>query len=140
MEIPLFTHGIVQLTRHIPAPDGCSFVGLIWLFALVYIDNIVVYAHSYTELCDHLAIVFQRLHNANLKLKPGKVHLFQREIKFLGHCVSGHGISMDESKTMKILQWPIPRNVHEIRMFLGLCGYYRRYVQDFARMPYHCMS
>ena len=103
------------------------------MFALVYIDDIVVYASSYTELRDRLAVVFQRLLHANLKLKPSKVRLFQREIKFLGHCVSGKGIAVDESKTATILQWPVPRSVHKIYQFLGLCGYYRRYVQDYAR-------
>ena len=64
---------------------------------------------------------------------PSKVRLFQREIKFLGHCISGDGISVDESTTADILRWPVPWNVHEIRQFLGLCGYYRRYVQDYAK-------
>ena len=107
--------------------------GLIWIFALVYIDNIVVYAQSYAELHDRLAVVFQRLQSANLKLKPSKVWLFQREIKFLGHCVSGRGIAVDESKMSDILQWSVARNVHEIHQFLGLCGYYRRYVQDYTK-------
>ena len=107
--------------------------GLIWVFALVYIDDIVVYAQSYRELRDRLAVVFQRLLAANLKLKPSKVRLFQWEIKFLGHCVSGDGIAVDDSKTADILKWPVPQNVHEIRQFLGLCGYYRRYVQDYAK-------
>ena len=61
--------------------------GLTWCVVLVYIDDIVVYAHSHKELQQRLAEVFQRLLSANLKLKPSKVRLFQREIKFLGHLV-----------------------------------------------------
>ena len=99
--------------------------GLIWIFALVYIDDIVVYAQSYEELRSGLAQVFQRLLHANLKLKPSKVRLFQREIKFLGHCVSGKGIAVDGSKTVEVLKCPVPQSVHEIRQFLGLCGYYK---------------
>ena len=72
------------------------------------------------------------LRDANLKLKPSKVRLFQRQIKFLGNIVSGQGIAVDDSKVTEITNWSVPRNVHEIRMFFGLCSYYRRYVKDFA--------
>ena len=66
----------------------------------------------------------------NLKLKPTKVQLFQRGIKFLGHQISEGGVAMDEGKVTKITQWPAPKNVHETRTSLGLCGSYRRYVKD----------
>ena len=69
---------------------------------------------------------------ANLKLKPTKGRLFQQEINFLGHRISAQGDAMDESKIIKIAQWPAPRNVRETRMFLGLCGYYHRYVRNFV--------
>ena len=113
--------------------------GLTWRFALVYIDDIVVYAHSHAELQERLAEVFQRLLAANLKLKPTKVRLFQREIKFLGHLVSGQGIVMDQSKVTDITEWPAPLNMHETRTFLGLCGYYRKFVKNYAALaaPLH---
>ena len=106
--------------------------GLTWTSVLIYIDDIVVYASSHIELRNRLAAVFQRLRDANLKLKPSKVRLFQRQIKFLGNIVSGQGVAVDGSKVTEITQWAVPRNVHEIRMFLGLCSYYRRYFKDFA--------
>ena len=106
--------------------------GLTWTSVLVYIDDIVVYASSHVELRNRLAAVFQRLRDANLKLKPSKVRLFQRQIKFLGNIVSGQGVAVDDSKVIEITQWAVPRNVHEIRSFLGICSYYRRYVKDFA--------
>ena len=84
------------------------------------------------ELQSCLAAVFNRLREANLKLKPSKVRLFQREIKFLGNIVSGQGITVNDSKVMEITKWSIPRNVYEIRSFLGICSYYRCYVKDFA--------
>ena len=96
--------------------------GLTWTSVLVYIDDIVVYASSHAKLQSRQAAVFNRLHEANLKLKPSKVRLFQRQIKFLGNIVSGQGIAVDDSKVAEITQWSIPRNVHEIRSFLGICS------------------
>ena len=88
--------------------------GHTWTSVLVYIDDIVVYASSHIELCTRLAAVFQRLRDANLKLKLWKVRLFQRQIKFLENIVSGQGVAVDDSKVTEITQWAVPRNVHEI--------------------------
>jgi len=106
--------------------------GLTWESVLVYIDDIVVYADTYDELKTRLEEVFIRLRGANLKLKPTKVRLFQREIQFLGHRISGVGVAMDPAKISEIVSWHRPKTVHEVWQFLGLCGYYRRYVQDYA--------
>ena len=80
-----------------------------------------------------------RLRGANLKLKPSKVRIFQREIGFLGHRISEGGVAMDPSKVADVVNWPVPTNIHEIRQFLGLIGYYRRFVKDFSRIaaPLH---
>jgi len=113
--------------------------GLTWDFVLVYIDDIVVYAHTYEELKTRLEEVFIRLRGANLKLKPTKVKLFQREIQFLGHRISRDGVAMDPAKISEIVSWHHPKNVHDVRQFLGLCGYYRRFVKDYAQVaaPLH---
>jgi len=79
--------------------------GLTWEFVLVYIDDIVVYAQTYEELKTRLEEVFIRLRGANLKLKPTKVRLFQREILFLGHGISGVGVAMDPDKISEIVRW-----------------------------------
>jgi len=110
------------------------FRGLTWESALVYIDDIVVYAHTFADLKMRLEEVFIRLRGANLKLKPTKVKLFQREIQFLGHRISGAGVAMDPEKTADIVRWNGPASVHEVRQFLGLCGYYRRYVRDYSKI------
>jgi len=85
--------------------------------------------------------VFIRLRGANLKLKPTKVKLFQREM-FLGHRISVEGVAMDPDKISEIVLWHHPKNVHEVRQFLGLCGYYRRYVPNYAQgaAPLHEMT
>jgi len=107
--------------------------GLAWESVLVYIDDIVVYAHTYEELKTGLEEVFIRLRGANLKLKPTKVKLFRQEIQFLGHRISGEGVAMDPDKISEIVLWHRPKNVHEVRQFLGLCGYYCRYVRNYAQ-------
>jgi len=116
--------------------------GLSWESVLVYIDDIVVYADTYDELKIRFEEVFRRLQGANLKLKPTKVRLFQREIQFLGHRISGKGVAMDPAKISEIVSWHRPKSVHEVWQFLGLCGYYRRYVQDYTRIaaPLHKLT
>jgi len=99
---------------------------------LVYIDDIVVFASSFDQLYNRLEDVFARLRKANLKLKPSTVRLFQREISFLGHRVSEEGIAMEPLKIAEITDWPAPRSVKQVRQFLGLCSYYRKYVKDFS--------
>jgi len=83
------------------------------------------------ELKIRLKVVFIRLRGANVKLKLTKVKLFQREIQFLGHRISEEGVAMDPDKISKIVLWHQPKNVHEVGMFLGLCGYYRSYMRNF---------
>src|SRR6266496_5634855 len=106
--------------------------GMTWSSVLVYIDDIVVYGNSFNTLWERLKEVFERLRKANLKLKPSKVKIFQREITFLGHMVSGDGISMDLEKVKEVVEWKVPTNVHEVRQYLGLCSYYRKFVKNFS--------
>src|SRR6266516_2107012 len=116
--------------------------GLQWNTLLVYIDDILVFANSFEELQKRQQEVFERLRWANLKLKPSKVKLYQREITFLGHKISSEGIALDDSKIAEILEWHIPKNVKETRMFLGTVGYFRKYIKDFSKhaAPLHDLT
>src|SRR5882757_4819527 len=107
--------------------------GLTWTSVLVYIDDIVVYAGSHQEFAERLEEVLKRLRGTNLKLKPSKVKLFQREIAFFGHRISQEGVAMDFEKVKVIVDWKAPESVHEIRQYLVMCGYYRRYICDFYK-------
>jgi len=76
--------------------------------------------------------VWNRLRSANLKLKPSKCCLFQRSVTFLGHVISGEGLAPDPEMTSAVAAWPVPRNLQEVRSFVGLCSYYRRFIRGFA--------
>ena len=71
---------------------------------------------------------------AQLKLKPRKCHLLQTEVTFLGHVISGAGILPDPANVEKLAKWPCPRNVREVRAFLGLGNYYRRFVRGYSQL------
>ena len=71
---------------------------------------------------------------AGLQLKPKKCHLFQKEVSFLGHRVSQAGVHTEEEKVQAVKDWATPSSVKDVRAFLGLTGYYRRFIQDYARV------
>ncbi|EOX93994.1 DNA/RNA polymerases superfamily protein [Theobroma cacao] len=101
-------------------------------FVIVFIDDILVYSKNDDEHVAHLHIVLQTLRERQLYAKFSKCEFWLKEVVFLGHVVSGAGIYVDPKKIEAILQWEQPRTVTEIRSFLGLAGYYRRFVQGFS--------
>ncbi|WP_440705198.1 RNase H-like domain-containing protein, partial [Cysteiniphilum sp. E12A11] len=99
---------------------------------VVFIDDILVYSRDETEHAEHLRLVLQILRDKQLYAKFSKCEFWLREVSFLGHMVSASGIRVDPSKISAILDWKPPRNVTEVRSFLGLAGYYRRFVKGFS--------
>ena len=95
-------------------------------------DDVIIFGFTFEKALHNLGLVFERFRQANLKLKPSKCSLFQHEVLFLGHLVSADGISCDPSKIEAVKNWPVPQNVSAVRSFLGLVGYYRKYLDQFT--------
>lgn len=106
--------------------------GLEWKSCFIYLDDVLVASPSFSEHIGHLREVFTRLRAANLRLKPTKCGLLKDEVSFLGHVVSTKGIQPDPTKTEKMKSYPRPTTAMEVRRFLGLASYYRRFVSGFA--------
>ena len=108
--------------------------GLHWQKCLIYLDDIIIYGKTFNEMISNLDTVLQRFEKAGLKLKPQKCQLFQKEVEFLGHVINEHGVNTDAKKIECIADWPIPTSVKEVRSFLCLCSYYRRFIADYSHI------
>ena len=103
-------------------------------FVVVFVDDILVYSKNEEEHAEHLHIVLQHLREHKLYAKFSKYDFWLKEVQFLGHVISEDGISVDPSKIQDVLNWQAPTSVSEFRSFLGLAGYYRRFVPDFSKI------
>ncbi|WVZ81282.1 hypothetical protein U9M48_028675, partial [Paspalum notatum var. saurae] len=102
-------------------------------FVVVFIDDILIYSKNEEEHVEHLRIVLARLREHKLYAKFSKCAFWLREVSFLGHIMSEKGVPVDPSKVEDVLNWKQPETVTEIRSFLGLAGYYRRFINDFSK-------
>ena len=103
-------------------------------FVIVFVDDILIYSQSEWEHEYHLRIVLKLLRDHQLYTKFSKFEFWLIEVRFLGHVVSASGVSMDPEKDEVVMSWERPKSVFEICSFLGLAGYYRRFIKDFSRL------
>jgi len=109
---------------------------------ILYLDDILIYSNSLNDHHQTVREVLKKLIDNNLYAKLSKYEFDKEEVEFLGHIISGSGVSTDSKKIKSIKEWPIPKNVKEVQRFLGLCNYYRRFVRNFAAIakPLHALT
>ncbi|KAK1606090.1 hypothetical protein QYE76_029763 [Lolium multiflorum] len=103
-------------------------------FVIVFIDDILIYSKDKAEHAEHLRIVLQTLREHQLYAKFSKCEFWLDQVEFLGHVISKDGIAVNPSKVASVLDWEAPKNVKEIRGFLGMAGYYRRFIEGFSKI------
>ncbi|KAK2417415.1 putative mitochondrial protein [Trifolium repens] len=103
-------------------------------FVVVFIDDILVYSKSEEEHGEHLRLVLQVLRESKLYANPSKCDFWLEEVNFLGHVISKEGIAVDPAKIDTVLSWKQPQTVTDVRSFVGLAGYYRRFIECFAKI------
>ncbi|XP_039053116.1 uncharacterized protein LOC120195059 [Hibiscus syriacus] len=102
-------------------------------FVVIYLDDIMIFSNSIEEHLEHLRLVLTRLRENRLFVKKEKCAFAQTQVQFLGHIIERGRIRMDKEKVKAIQEWPTPQNVSELRSFLGLANYYRRFVEGYSR-------
>ena len=101
---------------------------------MVFLDDLLIFSETFEEHLERLENVFKRLKDAGLTVKPSKVFLMLPGVKYLGHFVDDTGVKMQKEKLEAIINYPRPKNVHDVKAFLGLTGYYRRFIRNFASL------
>ena len=102
-------------------------------FVAVYIDDVLVFSRTLSDHIQHLKLIMACLQEVGLKLKPIKCHFIREEVEYLGHVITRAGLKPTHKLTAAVLEFPVPNNVKEVRKFLGLSSYYRRFIHQFAR-------
>lgn len=101
---------------------------------VVFVDDILIYTKTVDEHADMVEWVLTRLRDEGYVAHPDKCEFFQREVSFLGHVVNADGIAVQQYKVQAVRDWPVPKDKRAVRGFLGLTGYYRRFIKDYGKL------
>jgi hypothetical protein len=103
-------------------------------FVVVFIDDILIYSKDDKEHEHHLRLIMEKLREHKLYVKFSKCEFWLNKVGFLGHIVSAEGVAVDPSKVTSVTEWESPKNAGDIQSFLGLAGYYRRFIENFSKI------
>jgi hypothetical protein len=130
----VMSFGLTNAPTHFMYLMNFVFMAELDKFVVVFIDDILIYSKNVEEDEGHLCIVLQQLRDHQLYAKFRKCVFFLSEVSFIGHVISAEGISIDPGKVQDVLDWRPPNSVHQIHSFLGLAGYYRRFIPNFSKI------
>jgi hypothetical protein len=126
--------GLINALAYIMYLMNKVFMEYLDKFVVVFINDILVYSRSEEEHEEHLRLALQKLREHRLYAKLSKCEFWMKQVAFLGHVISKGGISVDPKKVQDVLSWNAPTSVGNIRGFLGLAGYYRRFIKGFSKI------
>jgi hypothetical protein len=130
----VISFGLTNAPAHFMYLMNSVFMPKLDKFVVVFIDNILVYSKNEEEHAWHLRFILQQLQDHQLYAKFSKCAFWLKEVPFLGHIISVEGIVVDPSKVQEVLDWKSPKLVMQICIFLGLAGYYRRFIPNFSKI------
>ena len=130
-EFNMVPFGLVQAPAYFQALINKVLKGL-HKFVVTYLDDIIIFSKTEKEHLEHLRIILQRLKEAGLKLKSSKCDFMKKQIQYLGHLISSNGIQPLPKKLESIKNMPAPQSPKEVKQFLGLAGYYHKFVPQFS--------
>ncbi|WVZ63482.1 LOW QUALITY PROTEIN: hypothetical protein U9M48_013109 [Paspalum notatum var. saurae] len=133
-EYTVMSFGLTNAPAYFMQLMNSVFMDYLDKFVVVFIDDILIYSKTEAEHEEHLRLVLQRLREHKLYAKFSKCEFWIDEVRFLGHVVSKGGIAVDPSKVITVTNWKVPEIPKEVRGFLGLAGYYRRFIENFSRI------
>jgi hypothetical protein len=133
-EYTVMLFGLANALAYIMYLMNKIIVEYLYKFVVVFIDDILIFLKNEEEHDKHLCMVLQNLSENQLYTKLNKCEFWLKEVLFLGHIISDGGIFVDPDKVMDILSWNTPQNVSDIRSFLGLAGYYKRFIEGFSKI------
>jgi hypothetical protein len=132
-EYTIMSFGLTNAPAYFMTMMNKVFMEYLDKFRVVFIDDILIYSKDDKEHEQHLRLIMEKLREHKLYAKFSKCEFWLNKVGFLGHIVSAEGVAVDPSKVASVTEWESPKNAGDIQSFLGLAGYYQRFIKNFPR-------